>query len=172
MFTMKSNLINCLDLEINEGEVIEVGLTVVDIESRQILKSWSYPVLVRRPITEHITRLTGWTDRKLQKSGESFLKIWNRLLEEHGLGGRLLVVDCNKEFPTLQGELVSFNNPKRVSPEILNVSSLFKIKHRKAGAHLSLEEMLQAEGLEFEGRQHRAKDDSFNIARLFLELIK
>lgn len=167
---MKSPLVNVIDLEINEGEVIEVGLTVVDIESRQILKSWSFPVLVGRPITEHIHKLTGWTDRKLQKSGESFLKIWNRLLEDHGLGGRLLVVDCNKEFPTLQGELVAFNNPKRVSPEILNVSTLFKIKHRISGAHLSLEEMLQREGLKFEGRQHRASDDSYNIARLFLRV--
>lgn len=167
---MKSPLVNVLDLEINEGEVIEVGLTVLDIESRQILHSYSYPVRAWRPITDHIRKLTGWTDKKLEKQGESFLKIWNRLLDQHGLGGRLLIVDSNKEFPTLQGELVSFNNPKRVSPEILNVKSLFQIKHRSVGAYPTLEEMLNVEGLEFIGCQHRAKDDSYNIARLFLKV--
>lgn len=53
----------------------------------------------------------------------------------------------------------------------MNVSNLFRIKYKDFKSQ-SLLGMLEATGLGFIGRQHRAKDDSFNIARLFLELIK
>lgn len=173
---MKSHIANTIDLEMDRGAVIEIGLTTIDLNRRQILQSYSYPINndFGIPITEEVYKLTGWTEAKLKRQGEPLLRAFNRLLDKHGLRGRLLITDSSKELTTLldcafcedAGEWIF----RGVFPPQINVSDLFAIKHKAFGKEYSLEHMLEVEGMEFEGRQHRAKDDSFNIARLFLSL--
>lgn len=165
-----SKIANCIDLELHEGEVIEVGLTTIDLSRRQVLQSYSFPIKHDKRISDEIYQLTGWTQSKLNKSGEPLWVVMLRLQEKYGLAGRLMVVDDRDEWKTL-------NTPApdceffRFTPEQMNVSNLFRIKYNDFSSQ-SLEGMLEKTGLGFIGRQHRAKDDSFNIARLFLELIK
>ncbi len=170
-----SKVANAIDLELHEGEVIEVGLTTVDLSRRLILQSYSFPIKHDKRISDEIYKLTGWTQAKLNKSGEELPVVYKRLVEKYGLIGRLLIVDDKDEFSTLNGD--AFNKDENFedwydqAPEQLNVCNLFRIKYNDFSSQ-SLEGMLERTGLGFIGRQHRAKDDSFNIARLFLELIK
>ncbi len=170
-----SKIGNCIDLELHEGEVIEVGLTTIDLGARAIIQSYSFPIKHDKRISDEIYKLTGWTQAKLNKGGEELPIVYKRLVEKYGLLGRLLIVDDKDEFSTLNGD--AFNKDENFehwydgAPEQINVSNLYRIKHREFKSQ-SLEGMLEGESLVFVGRQHRAKDDSFNIARLFLELIK
>lgn len=169
-----SKIANCIDLELHEGEVIEVGLTTIDLSRRQILQSYSFPIKHDKRISDEIYKLTGWTQSKLNKSGEELPVVFKRLEEKYGLWGRLLIVDSSDEWATLVKSTIQKNgNPRLIfgGPEQMNVSNLFRIKYNDFSSQ-SLEGMLERTGLGFIGRQHRAKDDSFNIARLFLELIK
>ncbi len=177
-----SKVANAIDLELHEGEVIEVGLTTVDLSSRQILQSYSFPIKHDKRISDEIYKLTGWTQAKRNKGGEELPLVYERLLRKYGLGGRLLITDDKDEFFTLHTDAVWKSHAMREqgwairhlgiqAPEQMNVSNLFRIKYNDFSSQ-SLEGMLEKTGLGFVGRQHRAKDDSYNIARLFLELIK
>lgn len=170
-----SKVANSIDLELHDGEVIEVGLTTVDLSRRQILQSYSFPIKHDKRISEEIYKLTGWTQKALNRAGEELPVVYKRLVEKYGLLGRLLIVDDKDEFSTLNGDAFNkdenFNHWYDGAPEQMNVSNLFRIKYNDFSSQ-SLEGMLEKTGLGFIGRQHRAKDDSFNIARLFLELIK
>jgi hypothetical protein len=177
---MRSHCVNVLDLEHDNGLIIEVGWTEVDLQKRKILKSYSYPVSPNQLVQEispDVVDLTAWTLTKLRKQGEPLFNIYERLLEDRGLVGRLLVVDSPNEWMLMVDNLKKqygstcfpYGAPARPE-DTLCVSSLWKIKHKEFGANTSLPDMLKAEGLEFEGRRHSAKDDSYNIARLFLRL--
>lgn len=170
---MKSHICNILDLEHDNGIIIEVGLTEVDLLKRKILKSYSYPVKTEIKVSDEVHQLTGWTTAKLQKQGEDLSKIYRRLLDDKGLVGRLMVIDQPNEWMLFVANMASLygarNYPCAKPEDTLCVSSLWKIKHKEFGANTSLPVMLKVEGLEFEGRRHSAKDDSLNIARLFLK---
>lgn len=170
-----SKIANTIDLELHDGEVIEVGLTTIDLSRRQILQSYSFPILHDKRISDEIYKLTGWTQAKLNKGGEPLPVVYKRLVEKYGLNGRLLVTDDKDEFQTLNGDAFNkdenFDDFYDLAPEQMNVSNLYRIKYNDFTSQ-SLEGMLERTGLGFIGRQHRASDDSFNIARLFLELIK
>lgn len=174
-----SKVANSIDLELHDGEVIEVGLTTVDLSRRQILQSYSFPIKHDKRISDEIYQLTGWTQSKLNKSGEELPVVYKRLLEKYGLAGRLLITDDKDEWRALVSDAVNKLSLRvreplftgMEAPEQMNVSNLFRIKYNDFSSQ-SLLGMLEKTGLGFIGRQHRAKDDSFNIARLFLELIK
>lgn len=114
-----------------------------------------------------------WSVMFLDERGEPYSRILTRLMVKHGLNGRLLVVDSNDEVKMLKqerawhGEAYGF-----LEPEQMNVSSLYKILTHQYEKSVSLEEMLSTCGLKFEGRPHRADRDSYNIARLFLDLTR
>ena len=174
---MKSHIVNCIDLELNDFEVIEVGLTTVDMHEREILQSYSFPVKPILPIKEDIVKLTGWSTAKLEKIGEPIYAVYLRFLNKYGLVGRLMVTDIENEWMSvianIDQEYMCFDEGGWAKPcDTMNVSSLYKIKHKDFLKNRSLDFMLSMEGLEFEGRRHRAKDDSYNIARLFLSLTR
>lgn len=164
---MKNKLANVIDLEMDQGFIIEVGLTVVDLENFEIVSTYSMPIKpeFNGRVTDHVMELTGWTRAKLDRQGEDLGTVINRLKTKHGASNRLCVVDS-------LGEIKAFGDKSPFRPCCLNVSDLYAIKHKKFGKSPSLEEMLFEHGLDFVGDQHRADDDSFNIARLFIELVR
>jgi len=178
---MLSNIANVIDTEFSGNILIEVGLTTVDLSARRIINTYSIPInpnyhgFMQYPESDYdpaVFKLTGWTYKKLQKQGVQGQEASRRLLEKYGCKNRLLVVDQSNEISSLAGMLshIDINiDQASFGQDILNISHLFMLKHGVQG--LSLEEMLAYEALQFVGRQHRAADDSYNIARLFLELV-
>lgn len=177
----KSKIANVLDTEwtcyengvFPQGEfpeIIEVGITEVDLESLTIVRTLSIAV---RPlyskVSPYCTDLTGWTEAALKRQGVSLSEACRRVAQKYGGQNRLLVTDCSSEAPSMQAECKLRGVDFPFGDEQLNVSVLFALVtgNRK---RLSLTEMLNAVGLEFEGRLHRGGDDSKNIARLLIKL--
>ncbi len=181
-----SNIVNVIDTERacwpdkkELGPVIEIGLTTIDLKTKQIIKSYSFPIkaleqvgnekgfLVQRPvdISPFCHELTGWTSKKLEKQGKEFWEVWRLLKEKHAITSRLAVADQDDE-------LNFFNSTCYDKPTFLNVSALWSLAFDYRDKSESLDHMLESVGLSFEGRRHSARDDSYNIARLFLVLLK
>lgn len=184
-----SKLVNVLDLEMElsrpqGSQIIEIGLTVVDAEKRQIVQSYSFPIkyptqvpwpfndvgYIEVPdankVTPEITALTGWTEKKLIRQGEPLAKVTERLATKYGAKNRLCVIDSEDEFEPFKYPLGTMNP---FGGKTFNISEMFRLKTRTFTG-VSLLDMLKGCGLEFEGRQHSGKDDSYNIARVFLVL--
>lgn len=159
-----SDIANVVDVEHDNGRLIEIGLTTVSIENRTILQSYSLPIAADFDLSPEISQLTGWTSAKLRKQGITKEEAIRRLAA-YGFGNRLLVSDASDEIPFLEEALTS-----KFSQHRLNVSILFSLTTGN-DINLGLEAMLAAYGLQFEGRLHSAADDSRNIARLFLKLL-
>ncbi|HEY9786822.1 MAG TPA: exonuclease domain-containing protein [Candidatus Obscuribacterales bacterium] len=159
-----SDIANVVDVEHDNGRLIEIGLTTVSIKDRAILQSYSLPIAPDFDLSPEISHLTGWTSAKLRKQGITKAEAIRRLAG-YGFGNRLLVSDASDEIPFLEEALMS-----RFSQHRLNVSILFSLTTGK-DINLGLEAMLAACGLNLEGRLHSAADDSRNIARLFLLLL-
>lgn len=160
-----SDIANVVDIEHDNGQLIEIGLTMVNIADRTILQSYCLPIKPNFEISPEITQLTGWTTSKLKKQGIESAEATRRLVELYGFTNRLLVSDSSDEVPFLEQSLSASFSQHRLNVSIL--FSLFTGKH----TNLGLETMLAELGMQFEGKLHSGVDDSKNIARLFLKLL-
>lgn len=177
---MKSHLANVLDLELScypdgkfpddeRQEIIEVGLTTVDLRDMRILTVRSIPIIpTMSTISPFCTELTGWTEAALRKQGVEFEEAVRRL-EKYGSKNRLLVSDSagDRKFFDWQCAMLGKSSP--FGDDELNVSVLYSM-YTEQFENVSLEDKLAKLGLKFEGRPHRADSDSLNIARLMVEL--
>lgn len=180
---MRSNIANVLDLELTcyeggafpEGEraeVIEVGLTMVDLTSLAVIKTLSIPVVpVFSRVSPYCTELTGWTEAKLKRQGVPFAEACRRLCEKYGAVNRLLVVDTDDETDIVKSECALLGVSYPFGESMLNVSTLFALLTGQK-SNLGLDRMLDALGLAFQGKRHRGADDSLNIAYLLVALLK
>ncbi|MBX9950398.1 MAG: exonuclease domain-containing protein [Candidatus Obscuribacterales bacterium] len=178
---MKSHLANILDLELScypdgkfpadeRQEVIEVGLTTVDLHKMEIVAVRSIPVIpTMSSISPFCTELTGWTEAALRKQGVPFEEAVRRLVEKYGSKNRLLVTDSAGDRKFFDWQCAMFGKSSPFGDYELNVSVLYSI-YTEQFENVSLDDKLEKLGLKFEGRRHRADSDSMNIARLLIEL--
>lgn len=168
-----------LDLEIDQEQIIEIGITSIDLREHKILTTYDMLILPEYRISDEVYNLTGLTYGKLKKAGISLEEAFRRITEKYGGMNRLWVVDSNDEVDTLNEAVfenwikskryLSYRDLPRINQ--INISTLFALKTGNFTGQ-SLESMLTYHKLEFEGCPHRVNWDSHNIARLFLELIK
>lgn len=178
---MRSNIANVLDLELTcyeggifpEGEmpeIIEIGITMVDLTKRSVIKTISIPVVpTRSTVSPYCAALTGWTYAKLMRQGVPFSEACRRLSEKYGGRNRLIVTDSDGEGETIRSQCALMGVAYPLGSSFLNVSTLFELLTGEKG-NLPLDQMLEKLGMAFEGRRHSGADDSRNIARLFLAL--
>lgn len=178
---MKTHLANVLDLELScypdgifpkdeRQEIIEIGLTTVDLRDMRILAVRSIPVKpTMSTISPFCTELTGWTQAALNKQGVEFEEAYRRLVDKYGAKGRLLVTDSAGDRKFFDWQSAMFGKSSPFGEDELNVSVWFSI-YTGIFENVSLETKLEKLGLTFEGRPHRADWDSKNIAHLFAEL--
>lgn len=97
-----ANIANVIDVEHDTGRLIEIGLTTVAIQERQILQSFSLPIKPDFELTPAVSDSTGWTTpSKLLKQGVSKDEA-SRRLAMYGSNNRLLVTDHSDEIPFLE----------------------------------------------------------------------
>lgn len=178
---MKSHIVNVLDLELScypndefplgeRKEIIEFGLTTVDLKKLAIVQSLSFPVIpTMSRISPYCTELTGWTEAKLRKQGTPFAEVLRRFESKHGAQNRLLVTDSNDELDTVRAQCALMGLPCPFGGGYLNVSTMLSVLTGDF-RNVALSEKLNLLGLEFEGVLHSGKDDSRNIARLLLAI--
>ncbi len=180
---MKSNILNVVDLELScypdaifpdgqRQEIIEIGLTTVDIRSRKILRSLSLPIIPSKSkISSFCTELTGWTEAKLKRQGMPFSEALRRLSEKYGAKNRTLITDSDDELGTIRAQCELFGLECPFDSGYINVSAVLSLLSGET-RNLSLPDKLALFGLEFQGVQHSGKDDSLNIARLLLAIVE
>jgi inhibitor of KinA sporulation pathway (predicted exonuclease) len=178
---MKSHIVNVLDLELScypddefppgeRKEIIEFGLTTVDLKKLAIVQSLSFPVIpTMSRISPYCTELTGWTEAKLRKQGAPFAEVLRRFESKYGAHNRLLITDSSDELDTVRAQCALMGLACPFGGGYLNVSTVMSVLTGDL-RNLSLPEKLKLFGLEFEGNLHSGKDDSRNIARLLLAI--
>jgi len=174
---MTARLVNVVDVEATcwEGspppgqvsEIIEIGLTVVDLAARERLSK--HRILVRpqaSTVSEFCTALTGLTQSEVD-GGVSFADACAQLLAEHEAGKRGWASwgDYDRKQFTRQCDATGVPYP--FGARHTNAKAVFAVDGRQVGMARALEVV----GLPLEGRHHRGDDDSWNIAALVLHMV-
>ncbi|MFH9475977.1 exonuclease domain-containing protein [Streptomyces anulatus] len=172
-------LLNVVDVEATcwEGqpppgqvsEIIEIGLTVVDLRAGQRLAKHRLLVRpARSTVSPFCTELTGLTQAEVD-GGPSFAEACRTLAVEHGTG--LLPWaswgDYDRNQFTRQCRATGTEYPFGQSHTNAKVAftAAYGLRRRPGMA-----QALTVAGLPLEGRHHRGDDDAWNIAALVLDL--
>ncbi|MFG1809582.1 exonuclease domain-containing protein [Streptomyces sp. NPDC049040] len=172
-------LLNVVDVEATcwEGqppsgevsEIIEIGLTVVDLRAGRRLAKHRLPVRpARSKVSPFCTGLTGLTQAEVDQ-GLSFAEACRTLAAEHRAG----------ELPWASwGDY----DRKQFVRQCLDTETQYPFGHRHINAKAAftssfglrrrpgMAAALTMAGLPLEGRHHRGDDDAWNIAALVLDL--
>ncbi|MFM9448364.1 exonuclease domain-containing protein [Streptomyces acidiscabies] len=180
----ESALLNVIDLEAtcwdgqpppgSVSEVIEVGLTVVDVLARRRVSRHRILVRpVRSRVSAFCTGLTGLTQAEVAR-GVSFAEACRTLVEEYGGGERPWAswgeYDRRQFARQSQADGVAYPFGCPTGRTHTNAKAVFTEAYglrRKPG----MAQALQLAGLPLEGRHHRGEDDAWNIAALVLDLV-
>ncbi|MGW4473773.1 exonuclease domain-containing protein [Nonomuraea sp. NPDC004354] len=151
------------------SEIIEIGLTVVDLRTRE--RRSRHRILVRparSTVSAFCTDLTGLTQAEVE-TGVGFAEACRMLAAEHAAGSRPWASwgDYDRHQFTRQCAATGAAYP--FSRRHTNAKAVFTEAHglRKRPG---MAEALRIAGLPLEGRHHRGEDDAWNIAALVLSL--
>lgn len=157
-----------------EGEqqdVIEFGITEVDLRNRTITRSESLLVKpLRSRVSEYCTQLTGWTQEDVDK-GMSLLEATQILQQKYDSRNRLWLSQGEFDRVVIKENCASLGVPYPFSKRHLNMQTLYSLLTGH-GRAVGMMRQLERLGLEHEGKHHNGCDDSRNIARVFLEVLK
>jgi inhibitor of KinA sporulation pathway (predicted exonuclease) len=180
----ESSLLNVIDVEAtcwdgqpppgSVNEIIEIGLTVVDVSAgRRVSRNRILVRPVRSTVSDFCTELTGLTQAEVEQ-GVTFAEACRILVEEYGAGERPWAswgeYDRRQFARQSQADAVAYPFGRPTERTHTNAKAVFTEAYglrRKPGmAHA-----LQIAGLPLEGRHHRGEDDAWNIAALVLDLV-
>lgn len=154
------------------SEIIEIGVTEVDVKNLKLLRSES---LLARPsrstVSEFCTKLTGHTAEELHEKGTSILKAFDRLVD--GFAARTRPWASWGAYDRNMIQSVSYFHQVQspVTQQHINVKTLFSLVHGLP-VELGMAEALQRMSWPLEGRHHNGMDDSKNIAKLLIDVLR
>jgi inhibitor of KinA sporulation pathway (predicted exonuclease) len=151
------------------GEIVEVGLAVVDLGRGE--RVGRHRILVRPArsrVSAFCTELTGLTQREVD-GGVTFAQACRALAAEHDAGARPWASwgDYDRKQFTRQCQAAGVPYPfghRHINAKAV-FTEAFGLRRRPGMAHA-----LRVAGLPLEGRHHRGEDDAWNIATLVLRL--
>lgn len=164
-----------LDLEFTESniggvaksvpEIIQIGIVEVNLKTLTITRKSSHLVRpVWRPvISEFITNLTGITNEEMKKSGRSLQELCNTLKKEYSLN-HSMIMSWGNDGDILAKHIVEANI------KTINLGYLYCIETGLL-KNKNLREAIEECGLEFEGREHDAMWDAYNLAKLHCHML-
>lgn len=151
------------------SEIIEIGLTVVDLRAAERVAR--HRILVRparSTVSAFCTELTGLTQPEVD-TGVSFAEACRLLASEHKSGTRPWASwgDYDRNQFTRQCRATGTRYPfgHRHTNAKLPFTSSYGLRKRPGMA-----QALKVAGLPLEGRHHSGADDAWNIAALILEV--
>jgi inhibitor of KinA sporulation pathway (predicted exonuclease) len=174
-----TELLNVVDVEATcwEGqpppgsvnEIIEIGLTVVDVEARERVAK--HRILVRpqrSAVSEFCTELTGLTQAEVD-TGVTFAEACRTLARDHEAGMRRWASWGDYDRKQFERQCRASNTQYPFGKRHTNVKAAFTIAYglRKRPG---MAQALEIAGMPLEGRHHSGADDAWNIAGLVLDL--
>lgn len=153
------------------SEIIEVGITEIELgpDGWELGQTHSLPARnILGEISPFCTKLTGWTQEKLNVCAQTYPDVVHRLKKEFDSKNKL-IINWGKYDDKMFQEMSKIHKiGYPFSNNILNLKAMFcGIYGKSAGVGQALGIL----GLHFEGTPHRGSDDSRNIARIYLELV-
>ncbi|WP_328911983.1 MULTISPECIES: 3'-5' exonuclease [unclassified Streptomyces] len=157
------------------NEIIEIGLTVVDVGARcRVSRNRVLVRPSRSTVSAFCTELTGLTQAEVAR-GVPFAEACRILAEEHEAAERPWTswgeYDRRQFARQSQADNVAYPFGYPTERGHTNAKAVFTEAHglrRKPG----MSHALQIAGLPLEGRHHRGEDDAWNIAALVLDLVE
>jgi len=177
--TWTEHLVNVVDVEATcwdgspppgaVSEIIEIGLTVVDLAAGARLAR--HRILVRparSAVSAFCTELTGLTQQEVDR-GVGFAEACRLLTAEHHAGARPWISWGDYDRHQFTRQCRAARTPYPFGRRHTNAKAVFTDAHglRKRPG---MAQALEIAGLPLEGRHHRGEDDAWNIAALVLHL--
>jgi len=177
--------INVIDLEAtcwnNEverngqlNETIEIGITEVDLSALITHRNEGIYVIPKNStISEFCTKLTGITPGKIAGEGISFHKATSILKTNFRIHKRHWISWGDYDKYQLQKDCEENNliYSKIFFKRHINFKTVFAMMHGLS-KELGVEAALNHVNLKFVGSLHSGKDDSYNIARLYIHTLE
>ncbi|WP_053853030.1 3'-5' exonuclease [Streptomyces sp. NRRL B-24085] len=177
--TATGRLLNVVDVEATcwpgspppraVSEIIEIGLTVVDLSTAERVER--HRILVRparSEVSAFCTELTGLTQEEVD-AGLPFGEACRLLAAEHASGARPWASWGDYDRHQFTRQCGATGTPYPFGRRHTNAKAVFTEVHglRKRPG---MAQALALAGLPLEGRHHRGEDDAWNIAALVLHL--
>ncbi|MFD4600046.1 exonuclease domain-containing protein [Streptomyces sp. NPDC058464] len=177
--TGATGLVNVVDVEATcwagspppgeVSEIIEIGLTVVDLAAGERLAR--HRILVRparSTVGEFCTELTGLTQPEVDQ-GVAFAEACRLLAADHRAGARPWVSWGDYDRHQFTRQCQATRTPYPFGRRHTNAKAVFTEAYglRKRPG---MAQALEIAGRRLEGRHHRGEDDAWNIAALVLHL--
>ncbi|MFJ6632163.1 exonuclease domain-containing protein [Streptomyces sp. NPDC091376] len=174
-----AHLLNVVDVEATcwEGqpppgavsEIIEIGLTVVDLHTRERVAR--HRILVRparSEVSAFCTELTGLCGAEVD-TGVGFAEACRTLAADHGAGARPWASWGDYDRHQFTRQCAATGTAYPFGHRHTNAKAVFTDSHglRKRPG---MAQALRIAGLPLEGRHHSGEDDAWNIAALVLSL--
>ncbi|PAZ10024.1 DNA polymerase III [Streptomyces sp. SA15] len=151
------------------SEIIEIGLTVVDLDAAE--RVGRHRILVR-PVRSTVgafcTELTGLTQDEVE-GGVSFPEACRLLATEHRSGARPWASWGDYDRHQFVRQCRATGTPYPFGRSHTNAKAVFT-EARGLRKRPGMAQALRIAGLPLEGRHHRGEDDAWNIAALVLQL--
>lgn len=167
-----------LDLEMNSpsNTIIQIGYTVFDPVIGYMYEDHSHYIYTQETIDPFITKLTGITKDHM-KNALSMEQAFEHLCTVHKKHECLpnFVVFGGNDHLLLKKQTAFLGQEWKFGSRCLDVKTVYqfwKLANNKDTIKGSLARALTYFGKNFIGTKHNAKDDAFNTARLFIELIR
>lgn len=156
------------------SEIIEVGISTVNIDSLELK---TYPSIFIKPkingISEYCQNLTGIT-QSIVDDGITFKEACIKLRKQFASKKRTFASWGNYDRSMFE-RMCDYNQYKDVpypfNPNHLNIKELFRIVYN-LDKSVDMTEALEISNLYHVGRLHSGEMDAYNIAVIFLEILK
>lgn len=153
-----------------EAEIIEIGLCVLDVGSRERVQSVSLLVRPERStVSTYCTSLTSLTQEAVE-GGMALREACRRLEREYYSSERLWASYGDYDRLMLERACRMAKVGYPFGSGHINVKSLFAVA-RGLQREVGLDRALHVLGWPLEGRHHRGCDDAWNIARILGHLL-
>lgn len=180
---MIPSIFTSIDLELNkEGDnttdIIQIGATIGDVFTGEILEKLSLYVKASKPIDPFIINLTGITDKILEEKGTTLLEAYNILKEAHNKHSahRMVIQWGGGDERILKEQLLQQGMKEEdwcFGRTFWNVKTLCQGIQLSKGLNIQggLKKNCNRHGVLFEGPAHDALQDSLNTFKLFVKLL-
>lgn len=163
-----------VDTEINNGQIISIGLCVVNFQDQTITRTREFVCKIYGPIDPRISKLTNITDDTIKRCGKPIQEVLLTIQKEYsskvswGAWGQDNHILLNTQLNTMV-----IKDPLSIKPlwsNFINWASIYNFK-KLPEKRASLTQALLTYNLMFEGNQHSAIDDAYNLGRLALKMM-
>jgi inhibitor of KinA sporulation pathway (predicted exonuclease) len=122
-------------------------------------------------LSAYCLELTGITQDQINKA-KRFESVFSDFQEwiENQDQPQLICTWGNKDMPIIREECITHDLDCSFLPQSINLKAQFASIFQ-LGKEIGLQKALELSEIEFEGSPHRANDDAYNTARLFLRYL-